>query len=168
MAPAAEAPSAATPVARAAAATSAAAPSPATDRDPRVPFRARDTDMAHSFAVAAWSPHRTGRLRGGPTDQRRTAAAVAGALSSVPGRRRGAVVGPLDRHHQLVLAHPRAARHAKALGDVVEVRLRGVRVDAASGLTVVEMGPRLGAAPGRLRVARPLLDLLLPVVADLL
>ena len=157
-----------TPAATAAAATRAAAPSAATDRDPRVPFRVRDTDMAHSSAVAAWSSHRTGRLRGGPTDQRRTVAADGRALSSVPGGRGGAVVRALDRLHELGLVHPRAALHAQALGDVVEVRLRGVRVDAASRVTVVEVGPRLGAAAGGLRVARALLGLLLPVVADLL
>src|SRR5690554_6481577 len=47
-----------------------------------------------------------------------------------------AVVGLLDRGDEFVFVHARAAGHVEALGDVVEVLLGRVRVDAALRLAL--------------------------------
>src|SRR3954452_10573057 len=75
------------------------------------------------------------------------------------------VVGTLDRCHQLVLVHPRPAPDVEPAGDLHQVLLRGVGIDAAGRLTATS---RIPARLGRLSIGRALLVLGLPVVADLL
>src|SRR4051795_2281381 len=78
--------------------------------------------------------------------------------------RRLLVVRLLDGVDELLLLHLRAAGDRQPLGDVEQVLLRGVGVDAALGLPV-----GVPAAPGlRVGGALPAAGLLLPVVADLL
>src|SRR3712207_2829275 len=85
-------------------------------------------------------------------------------LACLAGLTRGLLVAPLESIDQLVLAHRGAAGDACLLRQVVEVRLRRVRVHAALGLAV-----RVPAALG-LGVRGPAATswFLNPVVADLL
>src|SRR6266545_1834617 len=94
-----------------------------------------------------------------PPGPRRTSALPLARLA------RAAVVGLLDRLDQLLLGHARAAADVEPLGDVHQVLLGGVGVDPAGRLATPPGGR---AAAGRLRIARALLALFLPLVADLL
>src|SRR6266511_3217682 len=108
-----------------------------------------DTNRSRSPVIGSAPPASRTRSLGWP---RSRGAGLAAALR----------VRLLDRRDQLRLGHLRTAADVQLLRDVEQVLLAGIRVDAARG-------PGLGAAPaGRLGVARTLLRLRLPMVADLL
>src|SRR3954466_3419803 len=85
--------------------------------------------------------------------------------TSATGVARLGSVGLLDRVDELALVHRGASRDVETLGDVVEVRLAGVGVDAFVGRAA---SARCRAGLLGLLVRRALLVLGLPVVADLL
>src|SRR5664280_1626187 len=74
-------------------------------------------------------------------------------------------VGPVDGLDQLLLGHRRAALDAEALGQIVEMPLRGVGIHTAGGPPA---WPGRRATLGGLVVRQTLVLLGLPVVGDLL
>src|SRR5690348_4904047 len=75
-------------------------------------------------------------------------------------------VGLADGVDQLALVHAAAAVDVELAGHVHQVGLRGIGVDPAGRLATAAAGR--GTAASSLGVARALLRLRLPVVADLL
>src|SRR4051812_33157485 len=89
-----------------------------------------------------------------------------GRSSAAAGLRGLTVVRLVDRRHELVLVHLRPTRDVELAGELHEVLLARVRIDATGRLAVALSRGR--AAFGRLLVRRALLLLGFPVVGDLL